>query len=108
VFLGLLKSIAGGAVCRFGFHNGDGEIATVAKQVIGTLLLASDGPVAHDHNAPIGEAFLLTDLTVFPAGAIELRKHICSASVRFVDRHDSPTVSSSEPGPRETVPFPMK
>src|SRR5262249_23890696 len=87
VLFRLLQSVACGTVGRFRLDDGDGIIPAVAKQVIGALLFLANGPVCHDHDSTVSEALLLTDLAVFPAGAVQFRQYIGPAGVRFVDGH---------------------
>ena len=87
VFLCLLKPIACRAVRGLGLNDRYRKIPAVAKEVVRTFLLPADRSVANDHDPAVSEAFLLTDLAVFPAGAVQFRQYICRASVRFAYRH---------------------
>ena len=87
VFLGLLQTVTCGPISCLRLNDGDGEIAAIAKQIIGTLLRAADRSIADEHNPAIGEALLFTDLRVFPARTVELGNHVRPAGVRFIYGH---------------------
>jgi len=84
VFLGLLKTIAGGSVDCLRLNNSDGKVPAVPEQVVRTLLRAANSAIPDEHDAAVGEALLLADLRAFPARAVQLREKIRAACVGFV------------------------
>src|ERR1700730_3875830 len=89
VLFSLLETVSRRSVDRLGLDYRDRKIPTVPQEIVGALLRASRRPLAGDDDPAIREALLLTDLRVFPAGAIELRQHIGAASVSFIEGHGS-------------------
>ena len=86
ILLGLLQPIARVFVSWLGFDNGNLEIASIAKQVIGTLLLSALGLISYYDYATICEVLLLCKRVglIVPARLDKPGHDIFSAGICFI------------------------
>ena len=68
---------------RFRFNDCDCEIRSVAKEVVGSLLLAAYRAVAGHNDAAIGEGSLFVNVVIRPARRVELREDVFPTSIGF-------------------------
>jgi hypothetical protein len=80
-----LKAIGSVSVCCFGFDDSNHIVSIVAKNVVGSFLLAPTNSVLKYDDSTISEGLLLSDLIISPACVSKLGKNVFSASVRFAD-----------------------
>jgi hypothetical protein len=59
VGLGLLQAVAGRTIERFGFDHRDGEVQTIAQEIVGPLARAAPSPTTGHDDPAIGEGDLL-------------------------------------------------
>jgi hypothetical protein len=83
VFLGLLEAVAGLLIDRLCFHDRQGKVAAILQKVVGPFLRTACRFFSGDHDAAVGEAFLLADPLVGPAGSVELWQHVFTTCVGF-------------------------
>ena len=88
VILRLLKTVAGKFVGRLCFDHCQHEISGVAQKIISPFARTSASLDAHGNNAAVGETFLLADLIVAPAGAVQFRQDVLSTGVGFSDHEE--------------------
>ena len=89
VLPGLLQPLGGVFVACLGFDHSDGEVGSVAQQVIGAFLPAAPGRAAGKEDAPVGQGALLVDgvRRGIPAGGLELGNDEPAAGIGFVQWH---------------------
>ena len=82
---GLLQSVAGGFMLRFGFNHGNRKVSGIAQQIIGALLRTAFNSGASDHDTSISEGLLLGEgvRRDVPSSVKELGEHILSTGVSF-------------------------
>ena len=85
----LLQALGSMLVARLGFDHGDGEVGTVAQQVIGAFLLSAAGRATGEKNPPLGKGALLVDgvRRVIPARGLKLGNDEFAAGIGFVQWH---------------------
>ncbi len=83
VLLGLLEAVAGFLIDGLCLHDRQGKVAAILQEVVGPLLRAAGRFFSGDHDAAVGEALLLADLLVGPAGGVELGEHVFTTGVGF-------------------------
>jgi hypothetical protein len=70
VFFRLTEAIGWFLIVSFGFNYSDGEIRPITKKIVGSLLLATDCPIAGYDYPTVGEGPLLIYVIVRPAGIV--------------------------------------
>lgn len=104
VVFGLLQTLGRGTVLGLRRHDGDGEAASVAEDVVGTLRRPADNAVSGGDDAAVRDGPLFRNRVrfVIPAGGNELRHHVLAAGVGFggviVARGRSPPLGAAWAG----------